>query len=131
VPGAAPSCLAHPYRVEAETRQALDWLATTPPDAASNPAKVFAVGLWNWQSFLVPILADRPLVDVWHDEGAANVRLIRRLRGMAWVSGDAVDAVVARQLLTRLGASYVLLHRAYWSGERRSSGSSLRNTRAC
>lgn len=37
---------------------------------------------------------------------------------MAWISGDPVDAVVAHGILTRLGASYVLLHRAYWSGER-------------
>jgi uncharacterized membrane protein len=110
--------LAHPYRVEPQVRQALSWLASTPPDAAGNPAKVFSVGLWNWHSFLVPALADRPLVDGWHDEGAANVRLIRRLRGMAWISGDPVDATVAHQILTRLGASYVLLHRAYWSGER-------------
>lgn len=51
------------YRVEPQVRQALDWLAATPPDAAGNPAKVFSVGLWNWHSFLVPTLADRPLVD--------------------------------------------------------------------
>jgi len=110
--------LAQPYRVQPQVRQALDWLAATPPDAAGNPAKVFSVGLWNWHSFLVPAMSNRPLVDGWHDEGAANVRLIRRLRAMAWISGDPVDAVVAHGILTRLGASYVLLHRAYWSGER-------------
>lgn len=111
--------LAHPYQVQPQVQQALNWLATTPPNLQGKPASVFSIGLWNWHSFLVPALAHRPLVDGWHDEGAANnVRLIRRLRGMAWIGGDPVDPVAAHQILTALGADYVLLHRAYWSGER-------------
>ena len=109
--------LAEPYRIQSQVQQALDWLADTPLDVEDNPPQVFGVGLWNWHSFLVPTLSDRPLIDGWHDEGAANVRLIRRLRQMAW-GQEPVDGPEVHVILTTLGADYVLLHRSYWLGER-------------
>ena len=58
---------AQPYLVQPQVQQALDWLAASPPVHRGEPAKVYSVGLWNWHSFLVPSLADRPLIDGWHD----------------------------------------------------------------
>ena len=44
--------------------------------------------------------------------------MIRELRSMAWIGGDSVDAAAVHQILTTLGADYVLLHQSYWLGER-------------
>ena len=110
--------LAVPYVVEPSAQQALDWLANAPGGDDGEAPKVYGVGLWNWHSFLVPILAERRLIDGWHDEGADNVGIIRELRKMAWIGGDPVDAPAAYEILTTLGADYVLMHLSYWGGER-------------
>ena len=110
--------LANPYRVEPSVQQSLDWLASAPFDQEGSLPEVFGVGLWNWHAFLVPTISGRPLTDGWHDEGAPNVQLIRQLRNMAWIGGDPVDADLAHDILSTLGSDYVLLHRAYWRGER-------------
>ena len=74
------------------------------------------MGLWTWHSFLIPYMADRRLVDGWHDEGASNVRLIRELRMMGWTGNVDIDR--AHDLLAELGAEYVLVKRvSEYSGE--------------
>ena len=110
--------LAEPYRVEAPVAQAMEWLADAPRDDSGAPPGVFGTGFWNWHAFLVPNLAGQRVIDGWHDEGANNVEQIRRLRRMAWIGGEPVDAEAAHEILTGLGTDYVLLHRTYWLGER-------------
>ena len=59
-----------PYRVDGSVAEAIDWLAQLPPPVEyDNAGRVYAVGLWNWHSFLIPFLADRPLVGGWHEKG--------------------------------------------------------------
>ena len=60
-----------PYRVHGSVNQAITWLVDNPPEEES-PGSVYAAGLWTWHSFLIPFLADRPLIDGWHDEGAVE-----------------------------------------------------------
>ena len=101
-----------PYQVEASVDEAMNWLAKSAPSPdGPDPIedRIYSVGLWNWDAFLIPYLANRQLIDGWHDEGASNVRQIRQLRLMGW-TGD-VDIQKAHRLLTELGAGYVLVNR--------------------
>ena len=100
----------NPYQVDGSVAEAIEWLAAVPPPEKDGSAdRVYAVGLWNWHTFLIPFLAGRPLVDGWHDEGAPNVELVRPLRLMGWTG--QVDAEESHRLLGDLGASYVLVKR--------------------
>ena len=97
-----------PYQVEEQVDVAIRWLSeSSSGDERQGP--IYSIGLWNWDSFLVPYLAGRPLIDGWHDEGASNVGKIRRLRIMGW-TGD-VDIGEAHRILLELGASNVLINR--------------------
>ena len=100
-----------PYEVEGPVSEALDWLARRPSagDGSGTDGPVYSVGLWNWDAFIIPFLADRPLIDGWHDEGAHDVEKIRELRIMGW-TGE-VDIARARQLLSQLGAGVLLVNR--------------------
>ena len=98
-----------PYRVNPSVVEATGWLADQPLADDGARGSVYTVGLWNWHSFLVPYLSELPLVDGWHDEGARNVREVRRLRLMGWTSN--VDIQGAHQILSDLGAGYVLIKR--------------------
>ena len=98
-----------PYQVNGSVAQALDWLAEPDPSDDAGPSPVYSVGLWTWHTFLIPYLSGRPLVDGWHDEGADNVHEVRQLRLMGW-TGD-VDIERAHELLSELGAEYVLVNR--------------------
>jgi len=107
-----------PYQVKESVGEAISWLADLSPGASPvgsaqgvdmNKGRVYSVGLWTWHSFLIPYLADQPLADGWHDEGAPNVHQIRQLRLMGWTRN--VDIQKAHQLLSELGVSYVLVNR--------------------
>ena len=97
------------YNVDPSVKEAIQWLSEAPYDKEGSEGRVYAVGLWNWHTFLVPFLADRPLVDGWHDEGARSVKEIRRLRIMGWTGN--VDIPEAHRILSRLGGEYVLVDR--------------------
>ena len=99
-----------PYQVDPEVRQAIDWLGEPGPGGEVQArGSMYSVGLWNWHSFLIPLLAERNLVDGWHDEGAHNVAQIRELRIMGWTG--RVDVRRAHGILVNLGATEVLVNR--------------------
>ena len=109
-----------PYRVEGSVQEAMAWLAQRPSPTDECPydtkGRIYSVGLWNWDAFLVPYLADQPLIDGWHDEGASNVSLIRELRIMGWTG--QVDIRRAHELLSELGAGHLLINRlSYYPAE--------------
>ena len=97
-----------PYRVKGTVEEAVQWLERQSEFEGEDPSPIFTMGLWNWHSFLIPLLADRPLIDGWHDEGASNVRQIRQLRMMSWTGN--VDAEKAHEILSEQGARYVLVN---------------------
>ena len=97
-----------PYQVRGSVNEAMTWLAERPLSDDGTQDRVYSIGLWTWHTFLIPYLADRPLVDGWHDEGAPNVNQIRQLRLMGWTGN--VDIQKAHQLLSELGAEYVLVN---------------------
>jgi hypothetical protein len=113
-----------PYKVKESTVSAIGWLAQNQGSQAEGQGRVYSIGLWTWPSFLVPYLGDQPLIDGWHDEGASNVRQIRELRLMGWTGN--IDIERAHELLSDLGATYVLVNRnsdypaersqAFWEG---------------
>lgn len=98
-----------PYQVKGSVDEAIKWLAELPSSEDGAQDRVYSVGLWTWHTFLIPFLADRPLVDGWHDEGAPNVHQIRRLRLMGWTGN--VNIPEAHRILSELGAGYVLVKR--------------------
>ena len=98
-----------PYRVTGPVSDAISWFAELPSSEDKPRGRVYSVGLWTWHTFLIPYLADQPLIDGWHDEGAPNVHQIRELRLMGW-TGD-VDIGRAHQILQDQGAEYVLVNR--------------------
>ena len=105
------------YEVEEPVSEAIDWLARQPSAGdRSADGPIYTVGLWNWDAFIIPYLADRPLIDGWHDEGAHDVEKIRELRIMGWTG--QVDIRRAHQLLSELGAGVVLVNReSYYQAE--------------
>ena len=104
-----------PYQIRGSVAEAMDWLAERPPSVLGEAegeelqGRIYSVGLWTWHTFLIPYLTDWPLVDGWHDEGAPNVNKIRELRLMGWTGN--VDIQRTHQLLSELGAEYVLIKR--------------------
>ena len=98
-----------PYHVDESVGQAMSWLARVPPPDDETQGRVYAVGLWNWHTFLVPYTTGHLLVDGWHDEGAPNVNQVRQLRIMGWTAN--VDIETSHSLLVDLGATYVLVKR--------------------
>ena len=119
-----------PYNVDSSVKAAIQWLADAPYDNETSGGRVYAIGLWNWHTFLVPYLADKPLVDGWHDEGARNVEEVRQLRMMGWTGN--VDIAGAHQILSNLGGEYVLVNRTsdypldssnkFWDGFKADAG---------
>ena len=99
-----------PYEVNQSVGEAINWLAEGPTSEDGGQGLVYSVGLWNWDAFLIPYLADRPLVDGWADEGAPNVHQVRPLRLMGWTHN--VNIGRAHELLSGLGAEYVLVNLA-------------------
>ena len=110
--------LAESYVVESSVAEALNWLTEESGTEDTEGSSIFAVGFWNWHAFLIPTLAERKIVDGWHDEGADNVKLIRELRNMAWAGGEPVDAQRVHEILVQLKGKFVVLHGSYWVGER-------------
>ena len=98
-----------PYRVKGPVVHAINWLAEFPSSEDDTRGRVYSVGLWTWHTFLIPYLANRPLIDGWHDEGASNVDQIRELRLMGWTGN--VDIQRAHRILSEQGAGYVLVNR--------------------
>ena len=98
-----------PYQVDASVNEAIDWLADQPSIEDEPQGRVYSLGLWTWHTFLIPYLANKPLIDGWHDEGAPNVREIRELRLMGWTG--QVDTQRAHQILLNQQAKYVLVKR--------------------
>ena len=98
-----------PYKLDRSVDQAIEWLAGQSVVVDGQENRVYSVGLWNWDAFLIPEQAGLPLIDGWHDEGAKNVRDIRELRIMGWTGN--VDIFRAHELLTNQGAQYVLVNR--------------------
>ena len=101
--------LMEPYQVKGPVDNAIQWLAQRSSSNESPQGPLYSVGLWTWHSFLIPYLADQPLVDGWHDEGASNVNQVRELRMMGW-TGE-VDIERAHSILINMGAQYVLAKR--------------------
>ena len=108
-----------PYRVNSSVNEAISWLGVQPSIVDESGVdesgvdqsrdRIYAVGLWTWHSFLIPYLANKPLIDGWHDESASNVREIRELRLMGWTG--QVDIQRAHQILLNQQAGYVLVKR--------------------
>ena len=98
-----------PYQVNGSAEKAIQWLAERPPSEDDTRGRVYSVGLWTWHTFLIPYLANRPLIDGWHDEGASNVQQIRELRLMGWTGN--VDIQRAHRILSEQGAEYVVVKR--------------------
>ena len=98
-----------PYQGKEPVADAIGWFEDLPAPEDGARDSVYSVGLWTWHTFLLPHLADQPLIDGWHDEGAPNVRQIRELRLMGW-TGE-VDIGRAHQILREQGAGYVLVKR--------------------
>ena len=104
-----------PYQVKEPVEDAIRWLAQRSSSEDGVQGPVYSVGLWHWDAFLIPYLANRPLIDGWADEGATNVDQIRELRLMGWSYN--VDIQRAHQILSSLGAEYVLVNLADLGGE--------------
>ncbi|MCS7207635.1 MAG: hypothetical protein NZ951_06880 [Dehalococcoidia bacterium] len=100
-----------PYQVDPQVHEALTWLAhhTHPQD------RVFSAGMWFWDTFLIPYLAQRPLVHGWHDEGAPTWRAVGVLRGAAWFGLGTMDGVAST--LRTLGARYVVVAESLFTPE--------------
>lgn len=94
--------LFQPYRVAPGFQEALDWFGQE-----GSKGKVLGVGFWNWDDFLLPYSVRRPVVDGWHDEGAANWREVRALRMMMWTG--KIDVPQAHRLLGQLGGRFIVV----------------------
>lgn len=96
-----------PVQLDASAYAALQWLKDTKP----LDGKVLAVGWWNWDSFLVPLEAGRPVMDGWYDEGTSDWRAIREVRHMMWF-GD-VDVPRLHQIMAERATTYLLVYDYY------------------
>ncbi|MBI2916990.1 MAG: hypothetical protein HYY01_03265 [Chloroflexi bacterium] len=92
-----------PYQVAPEVRATLVWLR----DEAA-PGRVFAVGFWHWDAYLLPAVAGRESVTGWYIEGARRWREVRPLEMMSY-SGN-VDLDVLWRTLREFDARYVVLY---------------------
>ena len=102
------------YHVDKDMAAALDWLSIrSAGDEGTSADRLYCVGCWNWDAFLIPYTAKTAIVDGWADEGAPNVELVRPLRHISWNFGryqsSAVDGQEVHHILTRLRATHVLL----------------------
>lgn len=100
-----------PYLVEQGVREAMAWLARETKDGE----RVFGAGMWFWDTFLIPYLAQRPIVHGWHDEGAPTWREVRSLRYATWFGQGSAEGVYAT--LHGLGARYVVVGEGLFSPE--------------
>ena len=100
------------YQVPTEMTAALEWLAQTEGETGQNrPERLYCVGCWNWDVFLIPYRAGVPVIDGWADEGAPNVKQVRPLRLTTWtfVRDHVVEGRKVHQMLSDLGATHVLI----------------------
>ncbi|MBI4201554.1 MAG: hypothetical protein HY532_00365 [Chloroflexi bacterium] len=105
----ASSRMFHTYRLSPEAEQMVAWLGEE-----GQGGKVLGVGFWNWDDFFLPARLHLPVVDGWHDEGAANWREVRPLRIMMWTG--QIDVVTAHSLLDELDGRYIAIQ-DYFFGE--------------
>ncbi len=104
-----------PYRVAAPVQQALDWLTTRSLLEDGGMGRVYSIGFWNWDTFLLPYVANRSLAHGWRDEAASNLRIVKELRQMAR-TGE-VDGQDVHRLLRKMDVRYVLVYVAFSPGE--------------
>lgn len=92
-----------PYQVTPEVAEILSWLKQE-----GKPGRIFSVGFWHWDAYLLPALAGRESVGGWYIEGAPRWREVRPLELMMYTG--KVDLDNLWRTLAEFQARYVLVH---------------------
>jgi len=91
------------WQIDVNLTQAIQWLRDE-----GEPGRAYGIGLEFWDSYLLPVYADRQIIDGWLHESAKNWRDIILLDNME--SGfELTDVEVYYKILKEYDTKYVLL----------------------
>jgi hypothetical protein len=90
-------------QVDEDLKGSFQWLKQE-----GQPGRVYAIGLVTWDSYLLPVYADRPIIDGWLHESTKNWRDMILLDNMELEPGP-VDIEAYYGILQKYDAKYVLL----------------------
>jgi len=91
------------WQIDESLTQSLQWLRDK-----GEPGRVYGIGLEFWDSYLLPVYADRQIIDGWLHESAKNWRDITLLDNME--SGfEPIDMEAYYRILKKYNTQYILL----------------------
>jgi hypothetical protein len=91
------------WQVDKDLRESFQWLKQE-----GQPGRVHAVGLETWDSYLLPVYADRQIIDGWLHESTPHWKGMLLLDNMEFEPGP-LDIEAYYGILREYDAKYVLL----------------------